>query len=231
MRQPFWKKILSYLFEFHIESAPSEINPHLYVSLKKGRYQLSTAHAVYSYEDKYTNFLQAFSTIPLDTLPIEEVLILGFGLGSIPYILETKFGKKYNYTGVELDESVLYLAGKYTLPYINSPIQLIEADAAQFVWMTEQQYDLIAMDVFLDNIVPEEFEEEAFVCRLKELLSPNGVLIYNRLANTTETLQQTERFFHTVFKKCFPGARYLDTGNNWMIMVETLHATSITHSP
>ena len=51
MRPPRWKQWLSYLFEMHIESAASEYNPHLYVSMKQGRYQLCTANAIYSYED------------------------------------------------------------------------------------------------------------------------------------------------------------------------------------
>ncbi|MEL6944963.1 MAG: hypothetical protein AAFO82_20090, partial [Bacteroidota bacterium] len=50
---PRWKRWWSYLSEIHIESAPNEINPHLYVSLRNGRYQLSTANAIYSYEDLY----------------------------------------------------------------------------------------------------------------------------------------------------------------------------------
>ena len=112
MKQPLWKRFLSYLFEIHIESTSSEYNPHLYVSLQKGRYQLSTANAVYSFEDLYDNFSDAFKEIDLDRLNIQNVLILGFGLGSIPIILEQNFKKKYHYTGVEIDEEVLYLAKK-----------------------------------------------------------------------------------------------------------------------
>ena len=113
MKQPKWKRLLSYLFEIHIESTSSDYNPHLYVSLQKGRYQLSTANAIYSFEDLYDNFSDAFKEIDLDQLNVQNVLILGFGLGSIPIILEQKFNKKYFYTGVEIDEEVLYLANKY----------------------------------------------------------------------------------------------------------------------
>ena len=95
MKQPIWKRLLSYFFEWHIESAPSEANPHLYVSLKNGRYQLCTANAVYSYEDLYTNFLRAFEQIDFDKVPGKDVLILGLGLGSIPIILEKRFGRPY----------------------------------------------------------------------------------------------------------------------------------------
>ena len=94
IKPPFWKKILSYFFEFHIESAPSEINPHLYVSLNRGRYQLSTANAIYSFEDLYDNFFDAFKKVNLDQYPIKNVLVLGLGLGSIPLMLEKNLKKK-----------------------------------------------------------------------------------------------------------------------------------------
>jgi hypothetical protein len=80
IQPPFWKNLLSYFFEFHIESAPSEVNPHLYVSLSRGRYQLATASAIYSFEDLYDNFFNAFKQINLDENPIKNVLILGLGL-------------------------------------------------------------------------------------------------------------------------------------------------------
>ena len=88
MKIPKWKKWLSYLMEWHIESAPSPINPHLYVSLKKGRYQLCTANAVYSYDELYNNFSDLFPQLKIEQLPGQRILVLGFGLGSIPLIIE-----------------------------------------------------------------------------------------------------------------------------------------------
>ena len=87
MIAPLWKRLLSYLFELHIESTSSEHNPHLYVSLKNGRYQLSTANAVYSYGDLYDNFSEAFQQLNLESREIKNVLILGFGLAfaSVPF--------------------------------------------------------------------------------------------------------------------------------------------------
>lgn len=51
---------------------------------------MCTAHAVYSYEDRYDNFVRAFKKAKLHDRKIDNVLILGFGLGSIPIILENK---------------------------------------------------------------------------------------------------------------------------------------------
>ena len=217
MKQPLWKRALSYITELHIESAPSEINPHLYVSLRDGRYQLCTDNAIYSYEDKYTNFVQAFRQLPLDKMKIDKVLILGFGLGSIPFILEQS-GYQYRYTGVEIDDSVLYLANKYTLDKINAPLELIQANALPFVWQCHEQYDMICMDIFQDAVVPKEFETVEYLQRLKELLTPNGILLYNRLTALPEHESNTFNFYIQRFKKVFSEARTLKLGGNWMLV-------------
>ena len=215
---PSWKKILSHLFEFHIESAPSELNPHLYVSLSRGRYQLSTANAIYSFEDLYDNFFESFKKINLDKYPIQNVLILGFGLGSIPTMLEKNFEKKYKYTAVEIDESVIYLASKYALPELESPIEIICADAFAYVMQCQQKFDMICMDVFLDDIIPDAFEEDIFLRKLKTLVNKNGILLFNRLASKPQDIENTKIFYKKNFKPIFPNASYLDVNGNWMLL-------------
>lgn len=216
MQIPIWKKYLSHLFEFHIESAPSEINPHLYVSLRQGRYQLSTAKAIYSFADLYDNFTLTFQQVDLSD-EIQDVLLLGFGLGSIPYMLEKKFNKAYNYTAVEIDENVLYLANKYTLPELTSSITLMPADAFAFAHYCQETFDLICMDVFLDDVVPADFETEAYLLQLKSLLNPNGILLFNKLAATPKDRKQASQFVKT-FEKIFPNGLYLDVNGNWMLV-------------
>jgi hypothetical protein len=217
MQIPRWKKWLSYLFEFHVESAPSEINPHLYVSLKRGRYQLCAAHAVYSYGDLYNNYSRTFRKLPWEQLKIEKVLLLGLGLGSIPYMLEKVFDRDFQYTAVEVDDSVIYLAQKYVLDELKSPIETIQADAFAFVAQEQSKYDLIAMDIFLDDVVPDRFEQQEFLLNLRSLLAENGLLLYNRLASTMEDRKKSGAFYENEFLKAFPEGGVLDVGGNWML--------------
>lgn len=218
MQEPTWKIWLSHLMEIHIESASSEYNPHLYVSLRRGRYQLSTAKAIYSYADLYDNFVFAFESIDLDKIPGKEVLLLGLGLGSIPTILEKKFNRNFYYTAVEVDETIIDLASRYALPDLESPIELICADAYAFVMQTEGQYDLICMDVFIDDAVPSPFETSEFVERLQQLLTPGGVLLYNRMTAFTQAREQTHTFFKTVFLPVFPQGNSLQVRGNWILV-------------
>ena len=217
MHPPLWKYYLSFLTEVHVESAPSEHNPHLYVSLRKGRYQLSTANAIYSYADLYSNFRDAFQQIRLPDLPIDNVLLLGFGLGSIPYMLEKKFQLDYHYTAVEIDENVLYLANKYVLPDLTSSISMIASDANIFVAYCQEQFDLICMDIFLDDTIPAIFETEAFLLQLKNLLTPNGILLFNKLALTQKDIAACQSF-RPLFLSCFPEGTHLEVDGNWMFL-------------
>lgn len=216
--QPFWKNWLSYLWEIHIESLPSELNPHLYVSLKNGRYQLCTANAVYSYDELYNNFGDLFPLLKMDQLPGNHVLVLGFGLGSVPLILEKQFGPVYEFTGIELDESVIELASKYTLPRLNSVVHLIRSDAGQFIGISEEQFDLIAIDIFLDDLIPKVFRTEGFLKNVKSRLTENGLVIMNTLAATEADKKASDRFFNNVFVKVFPDGRAVSIPGNLMLI-------------
>lgn len=217
---PRWKRFLSYIVEIHLESASSEYNPHLYVSLRQGRYQLSTAHAVYSFGDLYTNFARSFEQCKLEELPGREALVLGLGLGSIPYLLEKKTNLEFHLTAVEIDEVIIDLAYRYTLAELQSPIDLICADAEIFVASTYQQFDLICMDVFLDDQIPGPFQQIEFLEQLRKLLNPGGLLLFNVLALRRQDLKKAEHFFSKVFKEVFPNGTFIEVESNWVLLNE-----------
>jgi len=212
-----WKKWLSYLVPITLERTSSAYNPELAVVLDRGRMQLLSGNAIYSWDDLYHNFTIAFGTIDLDEESIEDVLVLGLGLGSVPFILEKIFECRYYYTAVELDEAVADLATRYTLSRLESPVQIVCADAGAFVGITEEQFDLIVVDIFEDDHTPEAFEEIEFLASCKHLLRPGGLLLYNRLYNNLRTRVATERFFENRFKAVFPEAWKINTGGNWIL--------------
>ncbi len=217
MHIPIWKKWLSQVYPLTLETASSDQNPELAVVLDRGRLQLLSGNAIYSWDDLYHNFSLAFGTIDLDDASIENVLVLGFGLGSVPFILEKIFDKHYRYTGVEWDETVAALASKYTLPRLRSPIEIISADAGVFVEVTRQKFDLIAVDIFEDDHTPVQFATVDFLQSCAKRLSPGGLLMYNCLYNTPQNVRKTGRFFEDVFLKAFPDGWKIDTGGNWML--------------
>lgn len=218
---PFWKRWLSYLTEVHIESNPSPLNPHLYVSMRKGRFQLCTHNAVYSYEDKYDNFRLAFDKIDLKSIENGSVLILGFGLGSIPILLQKKGIRELNIVGVDIDENVVELASRYALDKIHYSTEIICADAEIFVEISEGRvFDLIAIDIFVDDIIPRQFQAPDFLRKCNSMLSPDGILLYNALAATAEDKNKAEELFFEKFTQVFPRATLLDVNGNYIFVHE-----------
>ncbi len=225
MKQPLWKKILSYFHEFHIENTSSPFNPTLDVCLRSGRYLLKTPNVIYSFGDLYDNFFKAFEQINLGKNEPKSVLLLGFGLGSIPYMLEKKFHKKYAYTAVEIDEVVIHLAKKYVTDELRSPIEFVCADAAQYVSQSGRKFDMICMDVFLDHLVPSQMEQTLFLEGLAKRLQPQtGILLYNRLTATDVEKRYTQHFFQKIFQQTFPEATFLDVDGNWILTNRPLRA-------
>ncbi|MDH3649329.1 MAG: class I SAM-dependent methyltransferase [Saprospiraceae bacterium] len=213
----WWLKAWSYVAEVQIESASSVFNPTLQVSLYRGRYQLSTERSIYSFDDLYVNYLQAFKKV---TLPPNggEVLLLGVGLGSVPFMLEHIFKKKYSYVAVEIDDVVIYLASKYTLSRLSAPIETICADATAFVQQDSRKFDLIIVDLFLDDVIPESFEHSDMNEQVRDKLKPGGLVMYNRLYRTYGDRQRTEKFYHEVFEATYDQSSYINVKGNWILL-------------
>lgn len=218
MKQPLWRRLLSYIKTVHIETSESEHNPYLRVVLKRGRYQLLTANAIYSYGDLYDNFSRAFEQIDLEKRDIKDVLILGFGLGSIPVMLENVFQKKYYYTAVEIDPEILRLANTYVVPDIRSGIAFQLSDACTYAEFCKDKFDMICMDVFLDDQVPTELEHEDFLINLKKMLADDGILLFNKLAYSIKDKKSSETFFQNHFKRIFTEGVYLDVKGNYILL-------------
>lgn len=214
MKKPFFKSILSYFIDIQIEYTSSEFNEDLYIFLSDGRFQLRTNKAIYSFEDKYINFYKTFKSLDWEKMNIEKVLLLGLGLGAIPQMLEKNFDKQFEYHIVEIDEEIINLAHKYTLNELKSPTYVYEMDAEIFIDITEEKFDLIIVDIFIDNVVPKKFESSDFLEKLKYLLYDNAIILFNRLNSDTENFLSNTKYFEKIFKTEFPESKMFFVKNN-----------------
>jgi spermidine synthase len=215
---PFWKKLLSWVYSIPLESISDHSGRTVTVLLSKGRLQLEAFRAIYSYDDLYLNF-----TVPLQKeFPKPEtnknVLILGFGLGSIVYILEKKLNCHFNYTAVELDEQILYLASTYSIPRFNSNIEIYQTDGVNYMSFCTETFDLICVDIFEDDIVPDEVASIDFLKNCKRCLKPGGKIFFNRLFQGSLDQFVCKTFEETVFSQVFPYYTHLDVKGNRMLI-------------
>lgn len=219
------KKLLSYFNEFPLEQSESKINPHLSLTYHHGNYKLSTPRAIYSYGTKYHIFSEAFRLLKIEDFNIQQVLMFGFGMGSIPVIL-ARNKKKYHFTGVEIDPVIINWAKKYLPDEILKNIDLIGADAEDFVYnfskfskaVQVEKFDLIAIDLFVDDEVPEKFEKKEFLKKLSGFLNDNGIILYNRFADNRFQSKKTEDYFNDIFKVVFSDAKMLKINLNRMLV-------------
>ncbi|MBI1227327.1 MAG: hypothetical protein GC192_18995 [Bacteroidetes bacterium] len=208
---------MSYLVDIQLDKTSTAFNPVLELSLRKGRFYLTTENAVYSYGDLYDNFSKTFQQLDFSKNAFSNMLVLGFGLGSVPYMLEHKFGKKIHCTGIEIDPTIVEWTKRFVLPTLREDIELWNVDALVFLEKTTARFDLIVVDLFLDELVPTQFERIEFLEKLKEHLAPNGLILYNRLSDTSVALADTYTFYEEKFKAVFPSSTYLDVDGNWIL--------------
>ncbi|MEM6772160.1 MAG: fused MFS/spermidine synthase [Bacteroidota bacterium] len=216
---PRHRRWLSYLTEQVLETASSEHNKYLHVSLVHGRLQLVAEDAIYSFGDYYLNFRRVFERFDFEQLPLRaNVLVLGLGLGSIPEILERYIGVEYNFVAVEIDPVIIELASDYSLPALKSTIEVHEADAFAFLQLDTRKYDLICVDVFQDATIPAHLNGPDFLELLQSSLQPKGAIVYNRLADTMAHKAEAKNYFNEEFLRAFPDGKLVDTGGNYMLI-------------
>ena len=213
MRHPFWKRWLSYFKEISLEQTSSLSNPYLEVLLVEGRHQLATRDAIYSFDDKYINFDFAFGEMDWSQVKGNRVLLLGLGLGSVILLLEKKHGKKLDYTAIEIDREICRLCSEYTLGDLDSFVEVIPVEAMTFIDRDTDTYDLVIMDVFQSGDIPQKFQSESFLRKLKDRLKPGGLMLYNRLRITALDKEENAAF-RVRMKKVFKDMKELEIKNN-----------------
>lgn len=189
------------------------------VILRKNRLLLSSENAIYSWDDLYHNFYQSFEHLGNQKIQQwNNVLVLGLGLGSIPYMLEKKFGSKCAFTFVEIDSAVVELAEYYSLPRLSSEYVIYNEDALDFINDIDCKYDCICIDIFQDHKIPSEFNDIEFITAIHDLLLPSGVAISNRLITEADEMPEVADYFEKTFTKAFPNSEKLKLKFNNMLL-------------
>gem|GEM_PF-265847 len=180
-----------------VEQTQSEINPCLEIAHRNGKYMLKSEKAIYSYGTHQKVFEAEFRRIKLKERKTDDVLILGFGAGSIASSLLIKYKMKCNITGVEKDSQVIDLGRKYFDIHKFPNTEIFCADAYDFMMDNHKLFDLIIVDVYLDKLVPEKIETEKFICQLKNSLKNKGLVIFNKLIFDKESEKSSKKLYDT----------------------------------
>ena len=116
----------------------------------------------------------------------KSVLIIGLGGGTIPRALH-ELVPQARIDVVEIDPAVVKVARRYFDLGNDSSLNVIEADGRVQVKKAlreQQSYDLIMLDAFDHEYIPEHLLTQEFLKEVKSLLAPGGVLAANTFSSS-----------------------------------------------
>lgn len=145
-----------------------------------------------------------------------KILVIGLGGGSIPATLSELFPEA-GIDIVEIDEAVVRVAKKYFSFAENEQMKVFVSDARVYIRRANlrgQQYDMIILDAFTGDYIPEHLMTREFFQEVKQLMTADGALIANTFSNSllyhheSVTYQQVFQTFFN-FKMSFTGNRVI----------------------
>ena len=141
-----------------------------------------------------------------DRSTISNILILGLGCGTVARIFSKKWPKA-KIVGVEIDPEVIKLGKKYFGLGEIPNLKIVCSDAIKTInnqQSTTSNYNLIIVDLYLGEKIPDKTESINYLKNLRNLLSKDGIVIFNRLfwgkhkKKAGEFVKKTEKIFEKV---------------------------------
>lgn len=169
-------------------------------------YRTQTARQTCQSLEDPNQFVFAYTRMMMGALYLnpqpEKILIIGLGGGVLPTAL-AKIFPDADIDIVEIDPAVVNVAGRFFGFHPSQKVRVIEADGRVFVkraGKSGRHYDLIMLDAFDHEYIPEHLLTQEFLLEVKTLLTATGVLAANTFSSS--------RLYHhesTTYQSVFGG--------------------------
>ena len=181
------KKLLSFILPTKAELVTAKKLPGIEVNINNGKVHIDGKNVNYSFGSLHHVFRKAIRFKSKEISKAKTALILGFGAGSIAKILWNEKNFPIQITGVDFEPLMYELAEKYSGIKDFEKLTLIEADAHVFVKECKEQFDVIFIDLFVEDQVPDFCMTLEFMKCIKRLINKDGLVIWDTLvANKLE---------------------------------------------
>ena len=132
----------------------------------------------------------------------KRVLLIGGGAFTLPKAINEEF-PDIALDVVELDPELYKISKKYFGFQPNNNTHIYIQDGIEYLESTKQLYDLIIVDVFSNNIIPESFQSKYFIKSLKKSLRKDGIIAMNIIASYNGRLSTSLSHLISIFKLSF----------------------------
>jgi len=206
--------VTSFFRQEVLEKVESSINGQIQVVRTAGRYKIMCGGLIQTGGVLRDIWRKGLKRISDNQFPISNVLILGLGGGTVARLVAKQWPQA-QIVGVELDPAMITLGKKYFDLDRLSQLKIIQADAFEWVKNQKDKFDLILVDMYLGELLPEKSEQEEFLQDLRSLLTKPGKVIFNRLFYDQH--QQTAQAFVKRVEKELGGTELVRAWSNLLV--------------
>jgi len=201
------KDKLSYVMPLRVKNYHSPINGLLEINITDGIKTLDTHSCNYSYGSLQIILQKGLEEIEWSHA-VKNILILGLGGGSVIQTIREVFHSDADITAVEIDHTMIEIARQEFGIEKYAPLNIINDDALHFMAKCSKSYDLIIVDVFVQETIPENCLSTDFLTKISTALAENGNIVFNTMRDSIE--KKTIDFVSQQFRKNGLTVRIID---------------------
>lgn len=141
-----------------------------------------------------------------------DVLILGLGGGAIPSLFHALL-EDACIDVVEVDPEIPSIASRYFMLPESSRLRVFIKDALIFLLETQKQYDIIIMDTYYGNRLPDTVDNTIFTQEVARVLKSGGVFVSNLMTGQQTDYKGRLKRIKGIFRQVrqLPGERSKNT--------------------
>jgi spermidine synthase len=189
------KKWLSYFVPIKVYQKPSKVSKNLEISWNNGQLVLDSLHTNFSYGSLQKVLRHGLDSIGFDRIKsFNNVLVLGVAGGSVIKTLVYEIKFEGDIVGVEVDPETIQLANDYFALSAVPNLTVYIEDAKAFIAKKNKPFDLVIIDIFEDNLMPDFLFEPDFISDVFQSLSQRGVVLFNTIVVTTNHEIRNDKF-------------------------------------
>jgi spermidine synthase len=208
--------VVSQLFPIPLKRTHLEGKKSLKLLLHNKQYKLSYGRVLYSDGVSYFPFKLGFSIVGHRLQLCDSVLVLGAGIGSVGMMLsELVSDKRLEIDLVDINQKILVYCSFVMRQYRNLNTHMICQDAFLFVQNASRKYDLICIDLFEEDRVPQQFFSDTFIDNIRLLMHEQTIVVINMMFSS----QLQQQIYEAHLQERFPSLQVIKSAPNFIYVI------------